>query len=111
MAKSSRRSAQVGSSRRISSSRFRLTNAATKPTPISVPDAPFKDRPPGTDQPEAASRQDLELRLEGQRLGCLRDGILSAAIQNSGILTVLRAFERRFGRVGLEITTCGGVRC
>lgn len=76
MAKSSRRSAQVGSSRRISSSRFRLTNVASKPTPISVLDAPFKDRPPGTDQPEAASRHDLELRLEGQRLGCLRDGIL-----------------------------------
>lgn len=76
MATSSRRSAQVGSSRQISSSRFRLTNAASKPTPISAPDAPFKDRPPGTDQPEAASRQDLELRLEGQWLGCLRDGIL-----------------------------------
>ena len=47
-----------------------------KPTAKPALDTLFKDRSSGTGQTEAASRQDLELRLEGRRLDRLRGGTL-----------------------------------
>ena len=70
------RSVAFGLSRRIPSSRFRSTIAASKRTPKTAADTPIKDYPPGAGQAEVASRQDLELRLEGRRLARLGGGDL-----------------------------------
>ncbi len=76
MSVSSGRSVHVGPSRGIPSSRFRSRKLAPKPAAKPALESLFKDRPSGTAQTEAASRQDPELRLEGRRLGRLRGGTL-----------------------------------
>ena len=66
------RSVRDGPSRGIPSSRYRSRKPVAKPTLETL----FKNRASGAGQAEAASRQDLELRLEGRRLGRLRGGTL-----------------------------------
>lgn len=76
MAPLSGQSAPLGPSRRIPSSRFHSKKAASKKAPKPAVDTPSKDRPPGAGPAEVASRKDLELRLEGRRLGRLGGGEL-----------------------------------
>lgn len=70
------RSVHVGPSRGIPSSRFRSWKPAPKLNAKRTLDTLFKDRPSGAGQTEVATRHDLELRLEGRRLGRLRGGTL-----------------------------------
>ena len=76
MSVGSGRSVRDGPSRGIPSSRFRSRKPSPKPVAKPTLDTLFKDRPSGTGHAEAASRQDLELRLEGRRLSRLRGGTL-----------------------------------
>ena len=76
MSVNSGRSVHDGPSRGIPSSRFRSRKAAPKQVAKPTLETLFKDRPSGTGQVGDASRQDLELRLEGRRLGRLRGGTL-----------------------------------
>ena len=69
-------SAHFGRSRGISSSRFRPRQPVPKSAAKPTLDTMFKDRPPGTGHAETASRQELDLHLEGRRLGRLRGGTL-----------------------------------
>ena len=76
MSASSGRSVRDGPSRGIPSSRFRSRKPSPKPPRKPALESLFKNRASGAGQAEAASRQDLELRLEGRRLGRLRGGTL-----------------------------------
>ena len=108
----SRRSAHYGPSRRIPSSRFRPAKAATKPSAKPALDTLFKDRPAGTGQAEAESRQTLELRLEGRRLGRLRGGMLRITCEcgHSGDVPVL-ALVSRYGQEARVGAAVAAMRC
>ncbi len=90
MSVSSGRSVRDGPSRGIPSSRFRSRKPSPKPVAKPTLETLFKDRLQGTGQAEGASRQDLELRLEGRRLGRLRGGTLriTCACGHSGDVPV-----------------------
>ena len=106
----SRRSAHYGPSRRIPSSRFRPAKAATNPSAKPALDTLFKDRPAGTGQAE--SRQTLELRLEGRRLGRLRGGTLriTCECEHSGDVPVL-ALVSRYGQEARVGDAVASMRC
>ena len=76
MSAGSGRSVRDGPSRGIPSSRFRSGKPARKPAAKPALETLFKDRPSVTGQAGDTPRQELELRLEGRRLGRLRGGTL-----------------------------------
>ena len=119
MAALSRRSVHVGPSRRIPSSRFRPAKAPPKPAAKPALDTLFKDRTADTGQTEAASRQALDLRLDGRRLGRLRGGSLriTCGCGHSGDVPVLALVSRhgQEARVGdavdsMRCSACGARR-
>ena len=76
MSAGSGRSVRDGPSRGIPSSRFRSRKPSPKPVAKPSLESLFKDRPSGAGQAGDACPQNLELRLEGRRLGRLRGGTL-----------------------------------
>ncbi|MYE10368.1 MAG: hypothetical protein F4X99_01630 [Gammaproteobacteria bacterium] len=70
------RSRRIRSSRRIASGRFGSARAPTKQAAKPGREKSLDDLRVGTRQPEAASRAETALRLEGRRLGRLRGGSL-----------------------------------
>ena len=102
----------LGQSRRIPSSRFRSTKAASKRAPNTTADTPFEDRPPGTGQAEVASRQDLELRLEGRRLARLGGGdlLIACVCGHSGDVPVA-ALVARHGEEARVHDAAASMRC
>ena len=112
MAPLSGRSVAFGLSRRIPSSRFRSTKAASKRTPKTAADTPIKDYPPDAGQAEIASRQDLELRLEGRRLSRLGGGdlLITCACGHSGEVPVA-ALVARHGEEARVQDAIASMRC
>ena len=112
MAPHSQQPVPLGQSRRIPSSRFRSTKAAPNPTPKPAVDTPFKDRRPGAGQAEVASRQDLELRLEGRRLGLLGGGdlLITCVCGHSGDVPV-GALVARHGEEARVHDAIASMRC
>ena len=76
MAARSRLSWPGGPSPRLAPSRFGHPSPSSKGAAEPVRKTPCQGRPAGASQPEPASRQDLELRLVGRRLGHLRGDML-----------------------------------
>ena len=113
------RSVHSGPSRRIPSSRFRSMKSVPQRAAKPAPDIPSRARSPDTGQTEAASRQALDLRLDGRRLGRLRGGSLRITCEcgHSGDVPVLALVSRhgQEARVGdavasMRCSACGGRR-
>ena len=106
------RSVRDGPSRGIPSSRFRSRKPSRKATAKPTLDTLFKDRPSGTGQTEGPSRQDLELRLEGRRLGRLRGGTLriTCGCGHSGDVPVA-ALVARHGEDARVCDAVDSMRC
>ena len=106
------RSVRDGPSRGIPSSRFRSRKPSPKPNAKPTLETLFKDRPSGADQAGDASRQDLELRLEGRRLGRLRGGMLriTCGCGHSGDVPVA-ALAARHGEDARVCDAIATMRC
>ena len=106
------RSVHSGPSRRIPSSRFRSKQAAPRHAAKTDFETLFKERPSGTGQTEAASRQALDLRLDGRRLGRLRGGKvrITCGCGHSGDVPVAALVARHGDEVRVRDATAS-MRC